>query len=177
MNPEPKAKNQKPKKNFLLILFIVQSSLFMVQSAEAIGLAVEPRILNLKAEQGQPKITEILVTNVSAEPALFQVYPESFGDDITAAPQNFRLEAKANQIVKITVLAKTPKKIATNIAVLAKPLGVTGFITGSGVKVPLNIEIEGWGWRLWQVGLGIFLLLAICLLAVIMVKFKKKRTI
>lgn len=109
----------------------------------AIGIGTKPSILDLELRVGQPKKTNILVYNISNEPGIFQVLPEELKNWIEIEPSNFRLESGENQKVQITFLAKGDGIKRTNLSVLAKPLDRRSFSINSGIKVPVQLNIQG----------------------------------
>lgn len=157
------------KKIYLVILLII-CCLFFAVPVLAVGIAVKPKEINLNVTVGRQTETEILVINISEEPAMYQVYPDALLEVITVTPADFRLEPNGNQIVNIIVKAKKPGRFATNISAIARPVGAGGLPTASGVKVPITIIASGI--LLWRLILGIFV--GICLLIIFIVKLKKR---
>jgi len=138
------------KKSFLLT-FLLTSSLLFGFSAEAIGVGVKPRQIDLEVKTGREASTEFLVTNIGIEPAIYEVYADYFANRIKFEPVTFPLDPNDNQLVKVRVKSKIPGFFKTNISVIARPLGAGGIKTASGVKVPIVIHVLGipvWWWIL-----------------------------
>ena len=139
------------RRNWLIIFAVLFSvffgSLLYNQSVYAVGVGVKPKEIDLNVRVGQQVATEILVINISKEPALYSVSADALEDDIIISPQDFKLEADTNRLVTISVKMKTPGRFATNISVVARPLGAGGLTAASGVKLPLTITASGFpGW-------------------------------
>jgi hypothetical protein len=129
-----------------LIIFsclIAWLGVFSVEQALAVGVGVKPKDLNLKIQAAQQTVTEILVMNVSNEPAIYQVYPDGLEKNIKIGPTDFRLEPGDSQIVKIIVKINNPGRFSTNISVIGRPLANAGLAAASGVKVPIMVEVFG----------------------------------
>ena len=155
----------------LIGLGLIILSLFSVQAVEAVGLGVKPTQLNLNVAVGQKIQTEILVFNVSSEPAMFQVYPDALNKEIKISPTDFQLEANGSQIVKINLALNKAGRFAANLSVVARPLGSQGLPAASGVKVPITIVVSGI--PQWLIIFSV--ILSICLLLFFVVKLKKPK--
>lgn len=129
---------------FLVLLF----SLFG-QLAHAVGVGVKPDKIDIDITIGKETETEILVINVSSQPAIYQIYPDALEKNITVSPNEFQLDPKGTQAVKVTIKINTPGKFATNLSVVARPLAAGGLVAASGVKIPITITTLGnifwWG--------------------------------
>jgi len=128
------------KFKILIILFF--SFLFSFNSVLAIGIGVKPSFLDLELKVGQSKEVKILVYNISQEAGIFQVFPDELNEWIKIEPNNFRLEAGENKEIKIIVSAKEGGGKAINLSVLASPLDRRSFSVGSGLKIPLRLNVK-----------------------------------
>lgn len=173
------------KFKILSILFSI-FFLFSFALVSAAGIGVSPSSLILKLEVGESKETKILVYNISQEAGIFQVFPEQFNDWIKIIPDNFRLEAGEKKEVEIRVSAKGKGTKTTNISILFAPLDRSSFGINSGIKIPLNLTVNGreplflasisWvlNQNLFRIGFGI---LAICLIGIfLLIYLEKKKT-
>lgn len=154
--------------------FVVYAGFFIIcllfsSSVQAVGVGVKPKEINLSVKINQETITEILVMNVSAEPAIYQIYPDALEQEIKTEPSDFRLEPDGSQIIKVKVILKTPGRFNTNLSIVARPLGNSGLTAASGVKIPITIESSGLPW-LWLLAGSIL----ICLLIFFGVKLLKR---
>lgn len=110
-----------------------------VASAQAAGLTVKPASLRVSVPWGGAIKTELLVTNTTDVPGMYQVAmePASAG---TVTPDGFRLAPGETQLLTVNV-ARRWLAGAANVAVVALPLDGSGVAVGSGVKVPLHTEV------------------------------------
>lgn len=153
------------------VISVIFFSLFNLNPAGAVGLVIKPKELNLSAQARKEATAEFLVINVAAEPALYKVSPDALADKIKLEPADFQLEPNASQLVKVKVKISEPGRYQTDISIIARPLGAGGLAVASGVKLPLTIVVGGLVW--WQHALGLGALLAVCLLAVFGVKWRR----
>ncbi len=139
----------------ILTVCLLSSSFWLllpIFSVSAVGIGVKPKEVNLEVKVGQEVKTELLMMNVSAEPAIYQIYPDGLESIISISPTDFGLEPNANQIITLTIKAKTPGRFATNISAVARPLGAGGLPAALGAKIPITITASGVA--LWQLILG-----------------------
>ncbi|OGY45104.1 MAG: hypothetical protein A2729_05455 [Candidatus Buchananbacteria bacterium RIFCSPHIGHO2_01_FULL_39_14] len=154
---------------FLLVI-IVSSFIFgFSRMAEAVGVAVKPKEINLAVAAGEKAKTEFLVINSTGEPAIYQVILDGQNSAIKIQPSEFLLASGQSQIIKIAARFFWPKNYSGLISVIARPPGASGLITGSGVKLPIRIEVYGRPWILLSVSI-----IFCCLLIVFVVFLKKK---
>ncbi|MFA5021691.1 MAG: hypothetical protein WC508_01230 [Patescibacteria group bacterium] len=146
--------------------------LFLANQAQAIGVGVKPKEINILAITGREVISEFLVVNISQEPARYEIYPDGLQRELKLEPTDFRLEPDGSQIVKVKVNLKNPGRFNTNISVVAHPLANAGLAAASGVKIPITIVSCGW-WIWYLVGV----LVVACLVAIFGVKLLKNRKI
>ncbi|RJQ31424.1 hypothetical protein C4572_02470 [Candidatus Parcubacteria bacterium] len=157
---------------FLALLFILLAPV----AAGAVGIGVRPSDLNINVSLNQQKTADLIVYNLSAEPAVFDVYSDELNSWITIAPNNFRLEAEETKVIKITVNGKEAGRTATNISVVAKGLNKRLFNADSGIKVPLKINVTK---NVASLSRPVVILLSIgavfvCLVSWFMLKFGRK---
>ena len=128
-------------------------------SASAVGVSVKPNYLSVYQISGQSTSAQILVTNVSGLPAIYQVYPDDFTPRVAVEPQGVRLEPQASQIFTIRFGFWRPGLYQTNLSVVARSPAVNNLNTASGVKVPLTIKVSMWSVWFWIIGGGLTCLL------------------
>jgi len=155
----------------LIIIFL---TLLLGQSAFAVGVGVKPKKLDVSSKVGKEIKTELLIMNVDDQPAIYSIYPDAIKEQIIIEPNDFSLDANASKIVQLKIKTKNPGLFNTNISVVARPLGATGFAAGSGVKIPLTINSSGIPF-LWLV-VGILLVCLLAIFAVLLIKRKNKIT-
>ena len=156
----------------IVCLLFITFSLLLGQSAQAVGVGVKPKEINLPVKVGRETVTEFLVINVAQEPAIYQIYPDALEDEIKIEPTDFQLESGGNQLVKAKIIIKTPGRFSTNISVVARPLGVGGLATASGVKIPVTITASGI--PLWWLILGLMIACLLIIFTVLLIKKKGK---
>ncbi|MFA6215821.1 MAG: hypothetical protein WC768_04610 [Patescibacteria group bacterium] len=150
---------------FVVLALALFFSLMVSQSAQAIGIGVKPNELSFKALVNFSTETEVLIFNVSSEPALYQVYPDGLNSEIKISPADFRLDPDGSQLIKVIVNPKRPGIFSTNLSVVARPLASGGLAAATGVKIPLTLYV--WGLPLWaEILAGII----VCLFAFFAVK-------
>ncbi len=134
----------------LLIGLIALLGLFGLSTRSyAAGLTVKPAALRVAVPWGETAQTQLLVSNTTDAPGMYQaaVEPAAAG---TAAPDGFRLAPGESQLLTVNVRGRLRLGSAT-VAVAALPLDQRGVAVGSGVKVPLDVQVlMPW----WLVGLG-----------------------
>ncbi len=128
---------------FFVIIFLSFYFLFSHSSVFAIGIGANPSFLDLELKLNETKESEILVYNISQEPGIFQIFPDELNDWIKIEPNNFRLEAGETKKIKIIVSAKDKGRVATNLSIVVNPLDRGSFGVGSGLKIPLRLNIKG----------------------------------
>lgn len=153
------------KKIFTVLSLAFIFCLFNPIRAGAVGIGVKPKSLNINAGSGGEVNTEMLVMNTGREPAMYKIFPDGLENKIKISPSDFRLEPDGTQIVKVSVKIIAPGKYASNLSVMAKPLSTEGFSASTGVKIPIEINVFGY--------MGMTIIAAVCLLAAIMIIFKK----
>jgi hypothetical protein len=130
------------RKILLSFILLIVFCLMPISSVFAISVGVKPKELNLNIPIGRESKSEILVFNMGKELALYQVLPDAYNNKIFIEPADFRLEPNGNQIVKVIVKSWRPGKFATNISIVARPIGAGGIPVVSGVKVPIVITVS-----------------------------------
>jgi len=162
-------------KKVIILTSLLTFNLLLGPSAQAIGVGVKPKEINLAVKTEKEISTEFLVTNLSFEPGIYEVYADSFVNKIKFEPATFELAANSNQLVKVTVKSKTPGFFRTDISVVARPLGVGGIKTATGVKIPLAIDVSGIPLWWWILGAAIICLIDI--FTVLLIKRHKKKPV
>lgn len=155
-----------------LIIIVAIFCLLLGSSAQAVGIGVKPKKLDLNVTVGKEVETEILVINVSPEPAMYQIYSDSLTEIIDISPADFQLDAQANQLVKIKIRAKTSGLFATNISAVARSLGGSGLTAGSGIKIPITIDSSGIS--IWWIILGLLFVVCLIMIFIVILLYKKK---
>ena len=122
---------------FLLFNWFCQSA----ANVQAVSISVKPKEIALKTKVNQVVEKELLVTNISNEALVYQVYTDSLQNEIQFSPNNFRLESGENKIVKVRIKGKKTGLTKTQISLLAKPLGSSDFTILSGAKIDLTYEV------------------------------------
>lgn len=127
-----------------------------VKPVLAVSIGVKPTELNLNVKSGEEVEGDILVINTGKEPALYHVYPDGLNKKIIVRPSDFRLEAYSNQIVAIIAKSQYPGRFSTNLSITARPLGSSGVVVASGIKVPITVtsaDIPFW-WVILEAIIG-----------------------
>ena len=161
-------------RTILSISLVIIGLLFTANQAAAVGVSVKPQRIVLELKAGQMATSQVLVTNVGSEPAVYQVYPDKFSDQISVSPTDFKLESQASQLVTLIVKTKAAFDLITNLSVVARPLAAGGGTAGSGVKVPVNVTVSGLSLFISLALLG--LAVVISLLAIFMVNLKSRKS-
>jgi hypothetical protein len=159
-------------KNVKIFIIVSLFGLFFLsQSCFAIGVGLKPKELKIRTQTDQSETADFLVVNISAEPAIYQIFPDEFGDQIKVTPSDFRLEPDGSQIVRVSAKFKKPGEFMTQISVIARPLAVANLVAATGVKMPIYVSVEG---KSRLILMGIFIVLA-CLFAILAVKLISRR--
>lgn len=129
-------------KKIILLLFSI--AILAPDMAYGAGIAVSPAKIELEAVANGKALAKLTVTNPTADVQLFEVYPDDFSNMFKANPASFTLEAGGKKLVAITFedSNKNPKKLQTNISVVAKPLVESRFQANSGVKIPITVTLN-----------------------------------
>ncbi len=120
---------------FLLIAFA------FTYKAQAIGLSITPASLSITTQENEPASAAMQVANPSREVAMFEVYPEDFDGLIVPIPSRFTLQSGESRTVFIKVIPKQEGLYSTNLSLVARPLIDPILGIGSGVKLPIRVEI------------------------------------
>ena len=108
---------------------------------QAIGISVSPAKLEMEVFANEEKEAELQIKNVSSNVALFEVYLDDFESFVKARPSSFVLESQEEKRIKIKINPQEAGRYLTKISVLARPLDKKELQIGSGVKIPLEIEV------------------------------------
>lgn len=149
----------------LIILIIFAALVWPVSQAVAVGIAIKPQALEMTAVLSQKTSEELLVSNVFSEPAMYEIKLETADSAITLSPENFRLLPQESQVVKIEFLPKRPGRKNSNLLVVARPLDTAALVAGTGVKIPLILNV-----KIFTVRLIIALAIGSCLALLVVVK-------
>lgn len=136
-----KKEKQLKKNNGKQLLLAVISCLLFISPlhSRAVGVAVYPAEVAMKAVVGETTTVRIKVSNPSTDVAVFEVYPDDLTRIIRAVPSSFTLESGAEQHVVLEVTASESGQLSTLLSVVGRPLASNAFQAGSGVKVPVTI--------------------------------------
>jgi hypothetical protein len=113
--------------------------------ASALGLGISPSKLTITARPGGVVKETLYVMNTTQEESQFQIYTdEQYRDWIKIEPDQFILSPDANKTVEITA---SPPHLASgihgmNVYIISTSPG-SGFHLGAGIKVPTQINVEG----------------------------------
>lgn len=120
------------KKLLIAILIIFPSFVF------AAGIEVSPAKLEI---EGINRDAIFKVVNPTAEVLIYEAYPEEFEEQILIEPKTFTLQAGETKTVRVYLERRNlnSNKLATNIAIVGKPLLNQELSTGTGVRLPLQI--------------------------------------
>lgn len=120
-----------------IFLFLIPADLIL-----ALGVGANVSSLDLEMKLRESGSVKISVFNISQEAGIFRVFPDELGDWIKISPDDFRLEAGESKEVKIDAFAKKTGIMATNLSILAEPLNRQGLSVGSGLKIPLRLNVN-----------------------------------
>jgi len=149
------------KKQTIAILTLL--GLFFGSTVLAVGIGAKPKKLDLEIKTGALSNAEILITNVSDQPGVYQVKPDSLEKNIKLTPADFQLNPGQSQLVNLEINFNRPGKFATNLSIVATPLQAGGLVAGTGVKIPVDISVSGV--PIWWVIIGIAILILLFILA------------
>lgn len=113
--------------------------------ASALGLGISPSKLTISTRPGGIVKETLYVMNTTHEESQFQIYTdEQYQDWIRIEPDLFILAPDANKTVEITA---SPPHFASgvhdmNVYIISTSPG-SGFHLGAGIKVPTQINLEG----------------------------------
>jgi hypothetical protein len=125
-----------------VILFIVAFTFLWPLSTQAAGISVSPAKLDFELAAGSSLSQNITVENLTAEPVIFRLYADEFGDELVIQPDDFRMEIGEKRKVKITTRPKKAGLKATNLSIVAQDLDRRKFNVLTGVKVPLTLKVS-----------------------------------
>lgn len=161
----------------LLILLLGFLAFAMsVPTVLAVGIGIKPAFIDVELEVGQEKNIEVSITNISDEPSFYQIYPDSFQDEILVSPFEFYLNPNENKLIQVIITGKGSGKKSTNLSVVARPIMSAKFTAGAGVKIPINFIIthpllKEKNFLYW----GIFaVLIIICIFLLFRLRLKRK---
>lgn len=132
--------------NLLRILFIATLAGYAIP-CHAVGLAIQPARLELAAEWGSAASGEILVTNVTNQPAMYTVRNPAASDVVQVRPSSFRLDPADTQLVTVRYAPRGISDRQVSLEVVANPLAGAPLTLASGVRYPLELVATGrWWW-------------------------------
>ncbi len=151
----------------LLFIALLGSFILSASAIEAVGVSVAPTRLDVSGNIFSSVSREILVSNIAAEPAAYQLSVDSWQTAVAISPAEFILEPNARQLVTVKIKPRWPLAINTSISVVARPLSQGNLTAAGGIKVPLSMSVfPQW----WQLSLAV---LAVCLIGFFGVKLGK----
>ncbi len=146
---------------FIIITFF--SLLVGVTSVSATGIGVTPAKFDLVGQVGKEIRAELIVTNNGYEPALYVLAADGLADWFLFSPPQFQLLPNQSQPVSVFINPTKSGIQAVFISVLGRTLDQQSFSAAAGLKVPINLQIEGsakstpWLWYFYLVSI-IFLI-------------------
>ena len=113
--------------------------------ASALGLGISPSKLTITARPGGVVKETLYVMNTTQEESQFQIYTdEQYRDWIRIEPERFILAPDAHKSVEITA---SPPHFASGIhdmhVYIVSMAPESGFHLGAGIRVPTQINVEG----------------------------------
>lgn len=129
----------------------------------AVGLSIQPARLELAAEWGNTASGEMLVANVTRQPAMYQVLHASAADEVQVQPSSFRLDPGGSQLVTVKYTPRGITDRQVTLDVVANPLAREPLALASGIRYSLELTATG-GW--FGYGFRALLLLVVALIAV-----------
>ena len=123
----------------IISIFILGSVLALPSMVKAAGLEIEPALIKFQSIREDK--AEVRIKNPTTVSQNFELYTDSHSKTISLAPAKFTLLPGQEKIVTVTVSrANNPKKIKTNISIVAYPSIQTGFAAAAGVKIPVSAK-------------------------------------
>src|SRR3989338_163140 len=111
-----------PKERESIALFTVFSLFFWLNFAGAVGMGVKPKAFDLATAIGREVKTQLLVINISTQPAVYQVLVDNYQKNFSFVPESFRLEVGQTQVVNVNFRFFRPGIYQTDISVVSRPL-------------------------------------------------------
>jgi len=133
------------KKTIFFLLLAL--SLLPTATAFSAGIQVSPSSLEITVPDKGSATIDIAVANPTADVQLFEVYADDLSNAIKANPSSFTLEAGGRKTVTITADSgksnnKEGQVISTDLFIISKPLSENAMSVGTGVKLPVTINIK-----------------------------------
>jgi hypothetical protein len=144
------------KKYFALIIIFFWLFPF---SVFATAVSVKPQKLEITSYPVQESTGEILIANISNEPAIYEVYPDSYVKNIKINPKEFRLAPGETQIVKVVSRFWLNGQYEFDLSIVSRSLNSVSVATAAGVKLSVVVFVAGR--IIWTVLLGIIILLLV----------------
>ncbi|OGY82352.1 MAG: hypothetical protein A3F54_02265 [Candidatus Kerfeldbacteria bacterium RIFCSPHIGHO2_12_FULL_48_17] len=110
--------------------------------ALAIGVGAKPSHLEMNFANRNTQTTEVIVFNLSDEAAALTIAPDELRDWITIEPTTLELAAQEHATVKVTITPQDSGQVTTNLSITAESLHKQGFNPASGIKIPINIQVQ-----------------------------------
>lgn len=105
----------------------------------AVGISIQPARLELAAEWGSEVSGQMLVANVTRQPAMYQVLNPPATDEVWAQPSSFRLDPGGSQLVTVTYAPRSIVDRQATLSVVARPLDGASVTLASGIRYPLTL--------------------------------------
>lgn len=118
------------------------TALLLTPGAGAVGLEVAPPNLQAAISVGEDGNVSFSVKNPSGEVSIFRVYPDELEEAIKVTPESFVLESGESRNVDLKLSFAQMGRFKTTISVVARSLSSEAFSAGSGLKIPLVIEVN-----------------------------------
>ncbi len=128
-------------KRFFLLLAIL---FFVPLTTHATGISVRPQKLEIESSFGREVIGEILIDNISDEPAIYNVYPDDYIDNVQVSPNEFQLQPSESRIIELKTKMWLNGKYCFDLSIVSRSLNSTSMSVVAGVKLPVLINITGW---------------------------------
>src|SRR3989339_170130 len=158
------------------VLFIIALSLWTPLISKAAGISVSPSRLNFELSAGAVASQNITVENLTAEPVIFRLYADEFGDELVLQPDDFRMEVGEKRKVKIIARPKTAGLKATNLSIVAQDLDRRQFNVLTGVKIPLTLKVSAAPAVPWNnLAVIVPLLLIVAIITAVLIRRRRRR--
>lgn len=124
-----------------IVLFLL--FLFLPSTVNAVGVGVTPSEIEAVVWINEHVDKEITVKNTSDEVGRYSVEADEYKAFFEIYPPEFTLEPDKIQNVVVRIFGRKAEKFGTNLSIIGMPSDQRKFNTGSGVKVPVQVDARG----------------------------------
>ena len=123
-------------------IIAIIAGFLIAQSTLAASIGVNPSALAVNQTNAAASQSRIIVYNTGDTPAIYEVYPDHFAEQIAVSQSKFRLEAGDARELSVFFERLPVGNTATAISIVAQDISARDGDPKVGVKIPVDLQIR-----------------------------------